>query len=180
MKITPSKKFNLDCYADADFAGLWSAELPNDPTCVKSRTGYVLMLGGVPVSWSSKLQSKIALSTTEAEYSALSTAMKELIPLRRLIEELTKALGVERSAEERLSCVFEDNRGALTLANTEMPMTTPRTKHYAIELHWFREHCVPGAIEVKAIDTKVQLADIFTKGLDPQDFETKRRLIVGW
>ena len=105
---------------------------------------------------------------------------KELIPLHRLIDELTKALGVEQSAEERLSCVFEDNRGALTLANTEMPMTTPRTKHYAIELHWFREHCVPGAIEVKAIDTKVQLADIFTKGLDPQDFETKRRLVVGW
>ena len=55
MKITPSKKLNLDCYADADFAGLWRAELPKDPTCVKSRTGYVLMLGGVPVSWSSKL-----------------------------------------------------------------------------------------------------------------------------
>jgi len=53
--------------------------------------------------------------------------MKELIPLRRLIEELTKALGVKRSEEEKLSCVFKDNQGALTLANTEMPMTTPRT-----------------------------------------------------
>jgi len=69
MKIMLSKKLNLDCYADADFAGLWNAELLNDPTCVKSRTGYILMLGGNP--------SKIALSTTEA----LSTAMKELIPL---------------------------------------------------------------------------------------------------
>jgi len=67
------------------------------------------MLGGVPVSWSSKLQSKIALSTTKAEHSAPLTAMKELIPLHRLIEELTKALGVKRSEEERLSCVFEDN-----------------------------------------------------------------------
>ena len=66
------------------------------------------------------------------------------------------------------------------MAIMEMPMTMPRTKHYAIELHWFREHCVPGEIKVKAIDTKVQLADIFTKGLDPQDFETKRRLIIGW
>ena len=65
MKITPSKKLNLDCYADADFAGLWNAELPNDPTCVKSQTGYILMLGGVLVSWSSKLQSKIAFSTTK-------------------------------------------------------------------------------------------------------------------
>jgi len=180
MKITPSKKLNLDCYADADFAGLWNAELPNDPTCVKSQTGYILMLGGVPVSWSSKLQSKIALSTTEAEYSALLTAMKELIPLCQLIDELTLALGVKQSKEEQSSCVFKDNRGALTLANTEMPMPMPRTKHYAIELHWFHEHCVQGQIEVKAIDTKVQLADIFTKGLDPQDFERKRRLIIGW
>ena len=180
MKLKPSTKLNLDCYADADFAGLWSAELPNDPTCVKSRTGYLLMLGSVPVSWSSKLQSKIALSTTEAEYSALSTAMKELIPLRCLVEKLAKALGVKRSPEEKLSFVYEDNQGALTLANTEMLMTTPRIKHYAIELHWFREHCVQGQIEVTAIDTKVQLADIFTKGLSPQDFESKRRLIVGW
>ena len=126
---------NLDCYTDADFARLWNAELPNDPTCVKSQTGYILMLGGVPVSWSSKIQSKIALSTTKAEYSALLTAMKELIPLCGLIEEPTKELGVKQSEEERLSCVFKDNRGALTLANTEMPMTTPRTKHYAIKLH---------------------------------------------
>ena len=87
---------------------------------------------------------------------------------------------MKRSEEEKLSCVFEDNRGALTLANTEMPMTTPRTQHYVIKLHWFCKHCVPGEIEVKAIDTKVQLADIFTKGLDPQDFKTKRRLIIGW
>jgi len=87
---------------------------------------------------------------------------------------------VKRSEEEKLSCVFEDNRGALTLVNTEMPMMMPRTKHYTIKLQWFCKHCVPGEIEVKAIDTKVQLADIFTKGLDPQDFETKCRLIIGW
>ena len=66
------------------------------------------------------------------------------------------------------------------MANMEMPMTMPMTKHYAIELHWFHKHCVPGEIEVKAIDTMVQLADIFTKGLDPQDFKTKCRLIIGW
>jgi len=62
--------------------------------------------------------------------------MKELIPFFQLIEELTKALGVKQSEEEKLSCVFEDNQRALTLANTEMPMTMPRTKHYVIKLHW--------------------------------------------
>ena len=102
---------------------------------------------------------------TEAEYSAFLTAMKEVIPLHFLVDELATALGVKRSSEEKPSFVYEDNRGALTLANTEMPMTTPRNKHYAIELHWFCEHCVQGQIEVTAIATKVQLADIFTKGL---------------
>ena len=94
MNMKLSKQLNLECYANAeDFAGLWTAELPMDPTSrVKSQMGHILMLGGVPVSWSSKLQSKIALSTTEAEYSALLTVMKELIPLCCLIEELTMAL----------------------------------------------------------------------------------------
>ena len=57
----------LDAYCDADFAGLWGSEAADDPTCVKSRTGYVIMYEGCPVIWKSKLQSLIALSTMEAE-----------------------------------------------------------------------------------------------------------------
>jgi len=100
--------------------------------------------------------------------------------MRRLIAELVDALGVKRSKSGELSQVFEDNHGALTLANTEMPLSTPRTKHYAIELHWFHEHCIPGQISIEANDKKLQLADIFTKGLEPTKFEPKRKMIVGW
>jgi hypothetical protein len=64
----------LDCYVDADFAGLWRAEDPHDPHCVRSRTGYIIMLAGCPVIWSSKLQTLISQSTMEAEYIALSTS----------------------------------------------------------------------------------------------------------
>lgn len=176
MKIKPSTMLNLNWYEDADFAGLWSAELANNLMCIRSQMGYILLLEGVPVSWSSKLQSKISLSTTETKYS---TDMKDLFQLGHLVEKMIVALGITRSPEEKLSDVFEDNRGSLKLANTEMPMTIHRTKHYAIELNWFQEHWVPIQIKVKAVDTKIQLADIFTKGLETQDFESKRRLNIG-
>ena len=82
----------MDCYVDADFAGLWSFEGDQDPVCVKSRTGYVLMLGGCPLIFKSKLQTEIALSTLEAEYIALSQSMRELLPLRNLLQEVGKNL----------------------------------------------------------------------------------------
>ena len=78
--MKPTTDLTLDLYANADFAGLWKVEDADDPTCVKSRTGFVMTLGGTPVLWSSKLQSEFALSTCEAEYIALSTAMRELLP----------------------------------------------------------------------------------------------------
>ena len=82
----------MDCYCDADLAGLWSVEAPEDPVSVKSRTGYVIFVGGCPVSWVSKLQGLIALSTLESEYVALSTALRELIPLKTILQELVKTL----------------------------------------------------------------------------------------
>ena len=72
----PSPDMRLDCYVDTDFAGLWSYEDDQDPVCVKSRTGYVITLGNCPLMWTSKLQTEIALSTLEAEYIALSQAMR--------------------------------------------------------------------------------------------------------
>ena len=80
---------------DADFAGLWTFEEDQDPVCVKSRTGYVLMLGGCPLIFKSKLQTEIALSTLEAEYIALSQSMRELLPLRRLLQEVGKNLNLD-------------------------------------------------------------------------------------
>ena len=82
LTFKPDVSLQLDCYVDADFAGLWNYENDQDPVCVKSRSGFVMTLGGCPIQWSSKLQTEIALSTTEAEYIALSQAMRELIPLR--------------------------------------------------------------------------------------------------
>jgi hypothetical protein len=73
--LKPTSSRNLNCYVDADFAGLWNAESSEEPCSVKSRTGYIITFANCPVLWSSKLQTEIALSTTEAEYIALLQAM---------------------------------------------------------------------------------------------------------
>ena len=81
LTFQPNTDLHLDCYVDADFDGLWIYKNDQDPVCMKSQTGYVLTLGGCPIQWSSKIQSEISISTTEAEYIALSQGMRELIPL---------------------------------------------------------------------------------------------------
>jgi len=76
---------------DASHAGEWRKhgdEAINDPTTAKSRSGYVLLYAGCPIVWASKLQTEIALSSTEAEYIAISSAMREVIPLLRLMDEV--------------------------------------------------------------------------------------------
>ena len=75
MILFPSHQLTVDCFVDSNFAGQWNAEDPENPLCVKSQTGYVLMVGNCPVHWVSNLQAEIAVSTMEAEYIALSTAM---------------------------------------------------------------------------------------------------------
>jgi hypothetical protein len=79
---------SFEVYADADFSGLWGAIDSSDPISSKSRTGFVIMYSGCPIIWASQLQTVIALSTTEAEYLSLSTALRNTIPLMRLVKEL--------------------------------------------------------------------------------------------
>jgi hypothetical protein len=180
LTFQPSDSLQLDCYVDADFAGLWNYESDQDPVCVKSRTGYVMTLGGCPIQWNSKLQTEIALSTTEAEYISLSQAMRELIPLRRLLLEIVVAMklpGITNSTIK--STVFEDNNGAIATA-TSVKMT-PRTKHIAVKYHFFKSHVNAGTgISLSKINTDLQKADIFTKGLSPRKFGDIRKLLCGW
>ena len=75
MILFPAKQLTVDCFVDSNFAGQWNPENPRDPLRVKSQMGYVLMVGNCPVHQVSKVQTEIAVSTMEAEYIALSTAM---------------------------------------------------------------------------------------------------------
>jgi len=67
--------------------------------------------------------------------------------------------------------VFEDNAGALALEKLELPRMTPRSKHYAVKYHWFWSCLKPENIQVLKVESKQQLADIFTKGLAKSNFE---------
>jgi hypothetical protein len=170
----------LDCYCDADFAGLYNVENHQDPVCVKSQTGFCLTLGDCPLLWVSKLQTEIALSTTEAEYIALSQAIRELLPMRELFQEVGTALQLKCAMPTILySTVFEDNNGALSIATS--PKISPRTKHIAVKYHHFRSKIgIDKGIIIQRIDTTEQKADIFTKGLGAQQFAHIRKLVMGW
>ncbi len=172
---------HLEGFADADFAGLWGAEDSQDPHCVKSRSGSLILVNGCPVMWGSKLQTEIATSTMQAEYIALSSACRDIIPLKRLIEEVTNHCGLRTSASPVLkTTIYEDNEGALKLANTELPRITPKSKHFAVKYHWFRQHVMSGELTVVGIRTTEQLADIFTKGLPWETFNSLRNKLMGW
>ena len=149
-----------------------------DPISVKSRTTYVITSTGLPLTRKIKLQSLVAVSITKAEYIASSHCMQEFIPLCRLTREVGEVFGVPEGDLAILSVVFEDNTGAIALA--KVPKMTPRSKHIALRYHYFREEVRKGNIRIEYISTKLQKADILTKGLGDVKFKAQRKLLVGW
>lgn len=79
--LSPDASKGLDCWVDADFAGLWGHEDEQDPVCAKSQTGHVITLFGCLLIWSSKPQIKICLGSTASKIMAFTSAVRELIPL---------------------------------------------------------------------------------------------------
>jgi len=135
-----------------------------DKSTAKSRTGYVIMYAGCPVTWASKIQTEVALSTTEAELIAMSEGLITAIPLINLIEEMIEQRIGKFNSCARVHCkVFEDNAGTITIAT--MPKIRPRTK-YINGIYWhFREHLDQGKMSIHAVSNKDQLADLLTKPL---------------
>ena len=110
---------------------------------------------------------------------ALSENTRTLLPLMDLLEE-GQSFGVPiYSTTPIVRCkIFEDNAGALELAN--VPKMRPRTRHINQKYHHFRSHVKSGRLKVLAIDTKDQLADQFTKGLGVELFQKLRSRVMGW
>lgn len=180
LRPTALDQLYMDCHVDSDFMGLHGKEPRDDPVSVKSRAGFIISLNNCPLVWSSKLQDSIALSTMMAEYYALSTAMRDVLPLRNLTKTVAKAVGIpeEHVSTFKVTC-HEDNDAARTLANLEPGRTTPRSKFYDVKVHCFRSH-LNEHLTVQRIDTKDQWADIFTKPLPTETFEFLRKKILGW
>ena len=142
----------------------------------KVKNGYILTFAGCPVLWASKLQTQIALSTTDAEYIALSQSLRATIQVMELLKELKREGFSTYSSSPTVYCkAFEDNSGALELART--PKMRPRTKHINLVYHHFREYVHRKEIIIHPIRTDDQLADIFTKPLG-QNIFTKHRYSI--
>jgi hypothetical protein len=179
LKFKPDPGKGFKCYCDADFSGNWNKSFAQvDPSTAKSRSGWIVFYAACPVCWASKLQSQVALSTTEAEYIAMSQALCDVIPVMNLIQEIREKGFEVVCTEPYVYCkVFEDNSGALELAR--LPKLRPRTKHINVCYHHFCEHVRKGLIKIFPIDTKDQIADALTKALAQNDFQRHRRYMCG-
>ena len=179
MAVKPTGNLAMDCYVDADFAGLHGRDPDRSPSSAKSRTGYIITLGGCPILWKSHLQTEISLSTLEAEYSALSSALRTLLPLRSMLLEIVAGVKLPHTFEATIKCqVFEDNNGALLLATNQR--ITNRTKYFQVKWHFFWSYVRDGTIAIVKVDTQEQWADYLTKGLNRETFEQVRKLVQGW
>ena len=171
---------SVECWADADFAGNWDLiHAEYDPTTAKSRTGYVIYYGGCPIIWASKMQTEIALSSTESEYVALSQSMREVLPMIKMIKELAEQGFHFNTTTPTVRCkAFQDNTGAIEMAI--VPKYRPRTKHMNIKYHHFRQAVTNGEVIIVNVDTTQQIADIFTKPLGEELFYKFRKQMMGW
>ena len=129
----------------------------------KSIGGYVFHINGAAVSWASKKQPSVALSSTEAEYMALTQGVKESLWLQQLLHDLG-ALKHQREIQQ-IEC---DNQGAIAL--TKNPEYHARTKHVDIQFHFSRQHVETNSVELSYYPTYEMTADIFTKPLPRPQF----------
>jgi hypothetical protein len=196
LKQTPEKgmyikftgRLDLLDYVNADFAGQFRHEQdPRNPNSARSRCGYMILLGGVPLFWKSALMTAICLSTLESEYQALRLSLKQVIGFRLLIQEIVEFYGLDDLRSTIHTRVLEGNQGALFLATNQR--LTNRTKYFHTKWHHFwsvvtgdpeESHGPDGKILVEKVDTTKQGADYLTKSLPREVFENNRHLIQGW
>ena len=135
-------------YTDSDWAGCASDR--------KSTSGCCFGLGSAVVSWFSRKQQSVALSSAEAEYMAASLASCEAIWLRKMLFGLF-------GQPLRPSVIYCDNQSCIKL--TENPVFHDRSKHIGIRYHFIRDYVQKGAVKLEYISTDEQVADILTKAL---------------
>jgi hypothetical protein len=151
----------LTAYTNADFAV--------DTDDRKLRTGYVLYYNNGPIAWGSKKQSCIATSTTHVEYIALYTTTKEVVWCRRLLA----ALG---HVQYSPTVIYTNSQSAMRLAlNLE---SHARTKYIDIKFHYTRDEIVARSIHCKYVPSLLQVADLFTKALHPDQFTKLRSMLL--
>ena len=152
--------FTLVGYTDVDYAGYLIDQ--------KSTSGMAQFLGPCLVSWGSRKQNSIALSTTEAEYIAAAACCTQLLWLKQQLTDFGISFG-----PLEIRC---DNTSAIDISKN--PVHHSRTKHIDIRHHFLRDHVEKKNIKLKHCRTEDQIADIFTKAL-PRETFVHLRLLLG-
>ncbi|CAM9816285.1 unnamed protein product [Chrysoparadoxa australica] len=162
LGLTYSRKgeLQLEAFVDSDYAGDVNG---------RSTTGYVIMFGGAAVSWKSKLQPSVSLSSSEAEYRALSECGAEVTHLHQV--------GLDIGLRLEQTPIFEDNTGAISL--TEKWSSGTRTKHVDVRYHHAREMVEEKVVDVRYIKSEEHPADILTKNSGYAGFAKHRRFMMG-
>jgi hypothetical protein len=129
----------------------------------KSISGYIFLLGGGAIAWSSKKQQTTALSTAEAEYVAAVHCFKQVLWFRSFFKELNMP-------QPDMSTIYSDNQAAISI--THHPEFHARTKHLDIALHFIRDHVEAGTVRVIYVESSENLVDFFTKAVPRQAHTT--------
>ena len=165
LVFKPMLTDGFKCYVDADWARDWLKTRPNDKTGALSCTGCLITYVNCPIVWGSKMQSLVALSTTEAKLIAMSTTLREVIHLQNLLLELRGCnFPIPFRKLQVVCCTFEDNATCIEVAQSDHKIR-PRTKHISVQLFHFHDHIEKGLITIEHVPSKYQLGDIFTKPL---------------
>ena len=134
-------------YADTDWAG--------DLDARRSTTGCIFTLAGAAISWASKRQPTVVLSSTEAEYMAACAGGQEAIFLKKLTEDF-------RIPQKGATILLQDTRGAIAIARN--PISNKCSKHINVRIHFIREKIESKEIEISYEQTSEMIADIMTEG----------------
>jgi hypothetical protein len=155
----------IQAYVDADWA--------SDQYDRRSTTGFVVCLANAPISWKSKKQQTVALSTNEAEYIALSEAAREVLYFKGLLTELNLSEYVSGGCQ-----INVDNQGAISFAKNNT--CTDRSKYIDTKYHFVREEISKGRLKLQYVPSKENVADVFTKvlsGVRTEELVSKMGLI---
>jgi hypothetical protein len=148
LKLRKPTSLTIESFVDSDYA--------TNKDNRRSVTGYLVTVGGALVSWQSKLQKNVALSSTEAEYVAMSNCATEVKFVRMLLREIT-------GEEQETSILHEDNTGAIFMVNNSQ--VGARTKHIDIRHHHVKDMVEEKELVVKYIKSELNPADIMTKNV---------------
>ncbi|KAL9992694.1 putative RNA-directed DNA polymerase [Helianthus debilis subsp. tardiflorus] len=151
-----SGHLNVELYTDADWAG--------DKGKRRSMSGYFSLVGGNLVTWRSKKQKVVALSSAEAEFRGIAQGLSEVLWIKKLLEDIDFS---QRAIPSKIMC---DNTAAIQIS--ENPVQHDRTKHVEVDRHFIKEKLEERIIELPYISTKEQLADILTKAVNGNAFSS--------